>query len=172
MQNFSFENEFDLHENKRVGAKNIFLYEWSFARRLVLKQRQRATRKWSIIPGGLGHMKAVRKLGVLLRGINFGFWSYLGCSGENAIICIPYVSVKVSFSVSHEEILYVWFLQFKEAQNSNISVRSLGSNGPFSAGNHAITRGFVRYRARLKFANLTTKMAARGFIRKTMFLPN
>ena len=33
---------------------------------------------------------------------------------------------------------------FKEAQNSNISVRSLGSNGPFSAGNHAITRGFVR----------------------------
>ena len=33
---------------------------------------------------------------------------------------------------------------FKEAQNSNISVRSLGSNAPFSAGNHAITRGFVR----------------------------
>ena len=32
----------------------------------------------------------------------------------------------------------------KEAQNSNISVRSLGSNGPFSAGNHAITRGFMR----------------------------
>ena len=35
-------------------------------------------------------------------------------------------------------------LYIKEAQNSNISVRSLGSNGPFSAGNHAITRGFVR----------------------------
>ena len=35
-------------------------------------------------------------------------------------------------------------LPFKEAQNSNISVRSLGCNGPFSAGNHAITRGFVR----------------------------
>ena len=33
---------------------------------------------------------------------------------------------------------------FKVAQNSNISVRSLGSNAPFSAGNHAITRGFVR----------------------------
>ena len=32
----------------------------------------------------------------------------------------------------------------KEAQNSNISVSSLGSNGPLSAGNHAITRGFVR----------------------------
>ena len=35
-------------------------------------------------------------------------------------------------------------IKFKEAQNSNISVRSLGSNGPFSAGNHAITGGFVR----------------------------
>ena len=32
----------------------------------------------------------------------------------------------------------------KVAQNSNISVRSLGSNAPFSAGSHAITRGFVR----------------------------
>ncbi len=62
--------------------------------------------------------------------------------------------------------------QFKVAQNSNISVRSLGSNAPFRAGNHAITRGFVRWRARLKFANLTRKMAAQGFIRKTMFLPN
>ena len=52
------------------------------------------------------------------------------------------------------------------------TVISLGSNGPFSAGNHAITQGFVRQRARLKFANLATNMAARGFIRKTMFLPN
>ena len=34
--------------------------------------------------------------------------------------------------------------RFKVAQNSNISVRSLGSNAPFSAGNHAITPGFVR----------------------------
>ena len=32
----------------------------------------------------------------------------------------------------------------KVALNSNIFVRSLGSNAPFSAGNHAITRGFVR----------------------------
>ena len=36
------------------------------------------------------------------------------------------------------------FVGLKVAQNSNISVRSLGSNAPFSAGNHAITRGFVR----------------------------
>ena len=32
------------------------------------------------------HMKGVWMLLVSLRGINFGFWSDLGCSGQNAII--------------------------------------------------------------------------------------
>ena len=32
------------------------------------------------------HMKGVGMLVVSLRGINFGFWSHLGCSGQNAII--------------------------------------------------------------------------------------
>ena len=38
--------------------------------------------------GGEGgsHMKGVGMLVVSLRGINFGFWSHLGCSGQNAII--------------------------------------------------------------------------------------
>ena len=31
-------------------------------------------------------MKGVRMLVVSLRGVNFGFWSHLGCSGQNAII--------------------------------------------------------------------------------------
>ena len=31
-------------------------------------------------------MKVVGMLVVLLRGVNFGFWSHLGCSGQNAII--------------------------------------------------------------------------------------
>ena len=31
-------------------------------------------------------MKAVVMLVVSLRGVNFGFWSHLGCSGQNAII--------------------------------------------------------------------------------------
>ena len=31
-------------------------------------------------------MKVVRMLVVSLRGVNFGFWSHLGCSGQNAII--------------------------------------------------------------------------------------
>ena len=37
-------------------------------------------------PGGTPHMKGVRMLVVSLRGVNFGFWSHLECSGQNAII--------------------------------------------------------------------------------------
>ena len=40
-------------------------------------------------PGGGGrtpHMKGVGMLVVSLRGVNFKFWSHLGCSGQNAII--------------------------------------------------------------------------------------
>ena len=36
--------------------------------------------------GGTSLMKAVGMLVVSLRGISFGFWSHLGCSGQNAII--------------------------------------------------------------------------------------
>ena len=36
--------------------------------------------------GGGPHIKGVGMLVVSLRGINFGFWSHLGCSGQNAII--------------------------------------------------------------------------------------
>ena len=35
---------------------------------------------------GTPHMKVVGMLVVSLRGVNFGFWSHLGCSGQNAII--------------------------------------------------------------------------------------
>ena len=36
--------------------------------------------------GGTRHMKGMGMLVVSLRGVNFGFWSHLGCSGQNAII--------------------------------------------------------------------------------------
>ena len=36
--------------------------------------------------GGTPHMKVVGMLVVSLRVVNFGFWSHLGCSGQNAII--------------------------------------------------------------------------------------
>ena len=36
--------------------------------------------------GGNPNMKGVGMLVVSLRGVNFGFWSHLGCSGQNAFI--------------------------------------------------------------------------------------
>ena len=36
--------------------------------------------------GGTMHVKGEGMLVVSLRGVNFGFWSHLGCSGQNAII--------------------------------------------------------------------------------------
>ena len=40
-------------------------------------------------PGGRGdsHIKREGMLVVSLRGVDFGFWSHLGCSGQNAIKC-------------------------------------------------------------------------------------
>ena len=35
---------------------------------------------------GTLHMKGVGMLVVSLSGVNFGFWSHLGCSGQNAIM--------------------------------------------------------------------------------------
>ena len=36
--------------------------------------------------GGDSHMKQTGMLVVSLRGVNFGFWSRLGCSRQSAII--------------------------------------------------------------------------------------
>ena len=36
--------------------------------------------------GGDSHMTGVGMLVVSLRGVNLGFWSLLGCCGEDAII--------------------------------------------------------------------------------------
>ena len=36
--------------------------------------------------GGAPHMKVVGMLVVSLRGVDFEFWSHLGCSGQNAIL--------------------------------------------------------------------------------------
>ena len=40
-------------------------------------------------------MKWTEMLVVSLRGVNFGFWSRLGCSGQNAIIFKNYLQTKV-----------------------------------------------------------------------------
>ena len=36
--------------------------------------------------GGNSHVKAAGMLVVSFWGVNFGFWSHLGCCGQNAII--------------------------------------------------------------------------------------
>ena len=46
MQNLSYQNEFALHENEPVGERQFRMN--GFARRLVLSQWQKATRKWPI----------------------------------------------------------------------------------------------------------------------------
>ena len=46
MQNHSYENEFDLHENETVCRTHF--HKNGFALRLALKQRHKGTRKWPI----------------------------------------------------------------------------------------------------------------------------
>ena len=47
MQNFSYENDFDLHENGRTSETHF--HQNSFALRLVLTLRETRTRKWGIV---------------------------------------------------------------------------------------------------------------------------
>ena len=55
-------------------------------------------------------MKGVGMLIVSLRGVNFGFWSHLGCSGQNTIIS----NHKGLFRVALKEILktYIFSIRF------------------------------------------------------------
>ena len=43
--------------------------------------------------------KGVGMLVVSIKGVNFGFWSHLGCSGQNTII----FSVKVSLRIVRKQ---------------------------------------------------------------------
>ena len=47
VRNLTYEREFDLHENEPVGGTHFHMN--GFALRLVLKQRQKGTRKWPIL---------------------------------------------------------------------------------------------------------------------------
>jgi len=53
---------------------------------LIWKTKQKRKDHRGSFPGGTPHMKGEGMLVVSLRGVNFGFWSHLGCSGQNAII--------------------------------------------------------------------------------------
>ena len=39
-----------------------------------------------MVPGEDSHTKGAGMLVILLGGVNFGFWSHLGCFGQKAII--------------------------------------------------------------------------------------
>ena len=47
MRNHSYENDFDLHSNETACRTNFYMK--SFLLRLVLKQRDKSTRKWPIL---------------------------------------------------------------------------------------------------------------------------
>ena len=47
VRNHSNENEFDLHENEHASETNFHMK--GFAPRLVLRKRQKSTRKWPIV---------------------------------------------------------------------------------------------------------------------------
>ena len=46
MCNYSYENDFDLHENETLGGTHFHMN--GFALRLVLMQRQESTLRWPI----------------------------------------------------------------------------------------------------------------------------
>ena len=55
------------------------------------------------------HIKGAGMLVISLRGVNFGFWYHLGCSGHNAIIC----SHKGLVRVAHEEAYFTCVLSIR-----------------------------------------------------------
>ena len=81
-----FKKAYCAHQNRSIacgsiGLRNLHLTYRGiamiyFAKSILTSQ-----------PGGeTPHMKVMGMLVVSLRGLNFGFWSHLGCSGQNAII--------------------------------------------------------------------------------------
>ena len=50
--------------------------------------------------GGGSNLKGAGMLVATPRGVNFGFWSHLGCSGQTPL----YLALKVSFRVAGEDI--------------------------------------------------------------------
>ena len=65
--------------------------------KLTSDSQRGSKRRIRTTTSGGGNIKGVGMLFDSLRGINFGFWSHLGCSGQNVI------AVKVSFRVAREK---------------------------------------------------------------------
>ena len=71
-----------------ISDLNYFLWKVKGVRFLLeTKQRVFQVKVKPFPRGGDLYLKAVGMLVISLRGVNFGFWSHLGCSGENVVIC-------------------------------------------------------------------------------------
>ena len=79
------------NNNKQALFRIMFpTQELIKARQSLLQIRFRTTSAcenvWTTTPGGAGGGDSAYERVVSLRGVNFGFWSRLGCSGQNTII--------------------------------------------------------------------------------------
>ena len=78
MQNFSYENQFDLHENELVGETHF--HKNGFALRLVLPQRQTRTQKWAMHKNSKKKKKNGTPVSSVLKTLN-------GCQSFSHSIC-------------------------------------------------------------------------------------
>ena len=70
---------------------------------------------------GDSHMKAAGMLDVSLRGVNFGFWSFLGCSGQNVIV----FSRKGLIYDCTRRYIFCQFVLFTQFMSSKFSITSI-----------------------------------------------
>ena len=71
-------------------------------RQLTMQMKIKLSREGGGGGGGEdSHMKRARMLVVSLSGVNFRFWSLLGCSGQTAPL---YLAIEITFRVALEEI--------------------------------------------------------------------
>ena len=69
-------------DKKELSAPTLFKFT-SVSTKVLLSWD---TDRSSLPGGGEYHIKGAGMLVVSITGVNFGFWSHLGCSGQNAII--------------------------------------------------------------------------------------
>ena len=91
MRNHSNENEFDLHENEHASETNFQMN--GFAPRLVLRKRQKSTRKWpiNILPGVPLHIKPALWLFPQVR------FSTAGVAGDPTIRTAIFIVISLIF---------------------------------------------------------------------------
>ena len=71
----------------KVYRTSEYLDVWDAVLVKYCRMQRKSRIQSPLVPGGGdSHMKQTGMLVVSLRGVNFGFWSRLGCSGQSANI--------------------------------------------------------------------------------------